>query len=53
VVDAWVASPGHLANILESQYSDTGIGVVAEAPAAPADGAPGATYTEDFGVILR
>jgi uncharacterized protein YkwD len=53
IVGAWVASPEHLANIVENEYSDTGIGVVAEAPAAPADGAPGATYTQDFGVILR
>jgi uncharacterized protein YkwD len=29
IVQAWVASPGHLANILESQYKDTGIGVTA------------------------
>ena len=28
IVSAWIASPGHLANILEGQYRDTGIGVV-------------------------
>ena len=32
IVDAWIASPGHLANILESRYTETGIGVVAAVP---------------------
>ena len=27
IVAAWIASPGHLANILEAQYRETGIGV--------------------------
>ena len=31
IVEAWVASPGHLANILESRYTETGIGVTAAA----------------------
>jgi uncharacterized protein YkwD len=53
IVAAWTASPGHLANILESEYTDTGVGVAPEAPAALADGAPGATYTQEFGVIIR
>ena len=33
IVEAWVASPGHLANILESRYTETGIGIT---PAVPA-----------------
>ncbi len=45
IVQAWIASPEHLANILEGQYRDTGIGVVASVPAALAEGQPGATYT--------
>jgi uncharacterized protein YkwD len=53
IVNAWVASPGHLANILESQYKDTGIGVVASVPPSLGDGQPGATYAQEFGVILR
>ncbi len=53
VVEAWVASPEHLANILEGQYRDTGIGVVAAAPASLAEGQPGAVYTQEFGVILH
>jgi len=53
VVAAWTASPGHLANILEGQYRDTGIGVVPEVPNALAGGSPGATYAQEFGVIIR
>ena len=52
IVQAWVASPGHLANILESQYKDTGIGVIAAVPPSLADGESGATYAQEFGVIL-
>ena len=53
IVAAWIASPGHLANILEPQYRDTGIGVVAQAPALLANGVAGATYSQEFGVIIR
>lgn len=52
IVAAWVASPGHLANILESQYSETGVGVTPQVPSALAGGAAGATYAQEFGVIL-
>lgn len=52
-VAAWVASPEHLANILEGHYRDTGVGVVAEVPASLSGGSPGATYTQEFGVIVR
>ena len=31
IVEAWIASPVHLANILEGQYRETGIGVAARA----------------------
>jgi uncharacterized protein YkwD len=50
-VEAWIASPEHLANILESKYRDTAIGVDPQAPSSLAEGQPGATYTQDFGVI--
>ncbi len=53
IVSAWIASPGHLANILEPQYRDTGIGVVAQAPALLANGVVGATYSQEFGVIIH
>jgi uncharacterized protein YkwD len=52
IVGAWIASPGHLANILESQYTDTGIGVTAAVPPSLSGGQAGATYAQEFGVIL-
>jgi uncharacterized protein YkwD len=52
IVEAWIASPGHLANILEGQYRDTGIAVVPSTPPSLGDGQPGATYAQEFGVVL-
>jgi uncharacterized protein YkwD len=52
-VEAWIASPGHLANILESRYRETGVGVVASVPSALSAGEPGATYAQEFGVIIH
>jgi len=52
IVAAWIASPEHLANILYSPYRDTAIGVYPAAPAALAQGQPGAVYTQEFGVIV-
>jgi uncharacterized protein YkwD len=53
IVAAWMSSPGHRANILNPRYRETGVGVSPHAPAALADGQPGAVYTQDFGVIIR
>lgn len=53
IVAAWMRSPAHRANILDPRYRETGIGVSGRAPAALAQGQPGAIYTEDFGVIIR
>lgn len=53
IVSAWIASPGHLANILESQYTETGIGIVPAVPSSLGGGAPGATYAQEFGVIIH
>jgi uncharacterized protein YkwD len=53
IVSAWIASPGHLANILEAKYRDTGIGITPAVPPSLAPGAPGATYAQEFGVIVR
>jgi uncharacterized protein YkwD len=53
IVSAWIASPGHLANILEAQYHDTGIGITPAVPPSLAPGAPGATYAQEFGVIVQ
>ena len=53
IASAWFASPEHLANILESQYRETGIGITPAVPASVGDGAPGATYAQEFGVIIQ
>jgi uncharacterized protein YkwD len=54
IVSAWIASPEHLANILEAQYTETGIGVTAAVPSFLVEGDPaGATYAQEFGVIIR
>ncbi len=53
IVEAWIASPGHLANILESRYTETGIDVVPAVPQSLGEGNPGATYAQEFGVILE
>lgn len=53
IVATWMASPGHRANILDSRYRETGIGVAPRAPSSLAHGQPGAIYTQDFGVIIR
>jgi len=53
IVEAWLASPGHLANILESNYHETGIGISPAVPSSLSGGAPGATYAQEFGVIIH
>jgi uncharacterized protein YkwD len=52
IVAAWMASPGHRANILDARYRETGVGVSPHPPAALADGQAGALYTQDFGTII-
>ncbi len=52
IVAAWIASPPHLANILEARYTETGIGVTAAVPPSRGEGAPGATYAQEFGDII-
>jgi uncharacterized protein YkwD len=53
IVAAWIASPEHLANILESRYQDTGIGVESAVPASLSGGQPGGIYSQTFGVIIK
>ncbi|HEY0515473.1 MAG TPA: CAP domain-containing protein [Solirubrobacteraceae bacterium] len=50
VVAAWMASPGHRANILDGRFRDTGIGVSPHLGRL-APGQDGGLYTQDFGVI--
>ncbi len=51
IVAAWIASPEHLANILNAAYTETGLGVVPSVPVSLAEGEPGAVYSQEFGVI--
>jgi uncharacterized protein YkwD len=53
IVTAWIASPGHLANILETQYRETGIAIVPAVPQSLGEGSPGGTYAQEFGVIIH
>jgi len=53
IVAAWIASPEHLANILEGKYRETGIDVEPEAPASLAEHVQGALYTQEFGVVVH
>jgi uncharacterized protein YkwD len=52
IVEAWMSSPGHRANILDPRYRDTAIGVLAQLPSSVGKGERGAIYTQDFGVIV-
>ncbi len=52
IVAAWIASPEHLANILDASYRETGMGVAAAVPSSLAQGQPGAIYAQEFGVIV-
>jgi uncharacterized protein YkwD len=51
-VNGWMNSPEHRANILNGDFRDSGIGVDPAAPAQYANGQPGATYTQEFGVVV-
>ena len=49
IVQAWMNSPGHRANILTPGYREIGIGIAMGTPQG-GDG-PGATYTTEFGAL--
>ena len=51
IVASWMKSPDHRANILNPDFRDSGIGIVAQAPQRYSGGQRGATYTQQFGVI--
>lgn len=53
IVNAWIGSPEHLANILNAAYRESAIGVDPAAPAGLSRGQAGAVYSQEFGVILR
>ena len=45
IVDSWMRSPGHRANILQPRFQEIGVGVVPGSPGRDT----GATYTTNFG----
>ena len=47
-VKAWMASPGHRANILRRDFRDIGVGFSAGTPGSNSD--HGGIYTTDFGL---
>jgi uncharacterized protein YkwD len=52
IVAAWMASPGHRANILNAHFRDTAIGVSPRLPSMLTRSQSGGIYTQDFGVII-
>ena len=52
IVKAWMASPGHRANILNGSYRYTGVGIDPALPRSMAGGQAGGMYTQDFGTII-
>lgn len=48
ILDGWMNSSGHRANILHRSFREIGVGVALGAP-RPVHGQPAATYTTDFG----
>jgi uncharacterized protein YkwD len=53
IVAAWMASPGHRANILDARFRNTGVGVSPHPPSSLAHNHAGGIYTQDFGVLIR
>ena len=49
IVAAWMASPPHRQNILNSRFREVGIGVVEGAPRRKVFGLPSGTYATSFG----
>jgi uncharacterized protein YkwD len=50
IVDGWMHSPGHRANILNSGFHEIGLGIARGAPVGGQDRA--GTYVTDFGTIF-
>ena len=53
IADSWMKSPGHRADILNAEFRDSGLGVIARAPQQYGHGQRGATYTQQFGAVTR
>lgn len=52
IVQAWMASPGHRANILDPSLRHTGIGVAPGVPRSLGKGQHGGVYTQDFATVF-
>jgi uncharacterized protein YkwD len=52
IVAAWMGSAEHRANILDSRFRDTAVGVSPHVPSSMSSGQAGGIYTQDFGVII-
>jgi len=50
IVEAWMNSSGHRANILNANFRDAGVGVVPGTPSS--QNSPGGIYTLDFGLAV-
>jgi uncharacterized protein YkwD len=53
IVASWMTSSHHRANILNPDFRDSGLGIIAQAPSRYSGGQRGATYTQQFGVIAK
>lgn len=51
IVDAWMRSAGHRANILSTSFREIGVGFASGSPNGKRD--PGGIYTTDFGLAIR
>jgi uncharacterized protein YkwD len=52
IVNAWMHSPGHRADILRPTFTEIGIGIALGAPTPAGDKTNSATYTTDFGGVF-
>jgi uncharacterized protein YkwD len=53
IVDRWMHSPGHRADILRPSFTEVGIGIALGAPeVSDEDKSDSATYTTDFGGVV-
>jgi uncharacterized protein YkwD len=53
IVDLWMNSPGHRADILRPSFTEIGIGIAGGAPSLPdSKQSDSATYTTDFGGVF-
>ena len=49
IVDGWMHSPGHRANILRAAFAEVGIGIEFDVPERRDGAPPGSTYVTNFG----